>query len=551
MTVNHQSPIFELSDKYITELADLSPITATFLGVSSGDQQLDDFSLDGADAKLSLAQGALEELTELNPQSEIDRVAKAVMQERLESRLTVAASREEQIRWSVVWSPAMEIRQIFEIMPFETEEQINNITARLNAVEDAMASWVSCVRDLAADGKVTSQRQTAGVALQLDTFARGAYSGFAMRIDPDAKHTALHEAGSRADVASGNTAQWLKNEYAPHSSIEDAVGEERYAVWARNFSGAQLDLRATYEWGLEDLARINERMWDVATEIKPGAKSLREVADHLDADPRYLVKGAQNLIERLKLFTQAAVEQMDGAHFDIDDRIKFCDARLAPEGSAAAPYYQSPSEDLTRPGTTWFPTLGKDEFSWWKMPSIWYHEAVPGHHLQIATATLERERLSRFQRTLGNSSGYCEGWALYAERLMDELGAFDDPGVEMGYLSAQAMRAVRVVVDIGMHLGYQDPSGQFWNARSARELMVNQALLDEPFAASEIDRYLGMPGQAISYKVGERVWMRTREEASNRLGANFSLKKFHSHALKLGPMGLDPLKVELSHWDGS
>ena len=551
MVTSNQSPIFELSDRFISGLAELSPITATILGVAGNDDRLDDFSLEGADAKLELAQNALTELQTMRPENEIDRVAKAVMQERLESQLTVASSREDQIRWSVIWSPAMEIRQVFEMMSYDTDEQVQNITARLNSVSDALASWVSCVNDLATDAKVTSRRQTMGVALQLETFARGAYSGFAKRIDPTGKHPALHEAGSKADLASGKTAQWLRDEYAPHSNPDDPVGEERYAVWARNYSGAQLDLRATYEWGLEDLTRINERMWQVASQIKPGAKSLREVADHLDADSQYLVKGAETLIERLKLFTQAAVEQMDGVHFDIDDRIKFCDARLAPEGSAAAPYYQSPSEDLTRPGTTWFPTLGKDEFSWWKMPSIWYHEAVPGHHLQIATATLEKDRLSRFQRTFGNSSGYCEGWALYAERLMDELGAHDDPGVEMGYLSAQAMRAVRVVVDIGMHLGYEDGNGNAWNAQSARELMVNQALLDEAFASSEVDRYLGTPGQAISYKVGERVWMRTRDETRERSGAKFSLKKFHSHALELGPMGLDPLEVELSHWDGT
>ncbi|HEX7404473.1 MAG TPA: DUF885 family protein, partial [Candidatus Nanopelagicaceae bacterium] len=143
------------------------------------------------------------------------------------------------------------------------------------------------------------------------------------------------------------------------------------------------------------------------------------------------------------------------------------------------------------------------------------------------------------------------GWALYAERLMDELGAFGDPGIEMGFLSGQALRAARVVVDIGMHLGYTDYNGEVWNAHSAYEVLMNRALLDDAHATSEIDRYLGWPGQAISYKVGERVWMKTREDAKQRLGANFSLKKFHSYALKLGPMGLDPFAVEMSNWDGN
>jgi uncharacterized protein (DUF885 family) len=238
-------------------------------------------------------------------------------------------------------------------------------------------------------------------------------------------------------------------------------------------------------------------------------------------------------------------------HFDIDDSIKFCDARIAPDGSAAAPYYMPPSEDLSRPGTTWFPTLGKDTFSWWHIASTWYHEAVPGHHLQVATVIIEKDRLSRYQRTEAWTSGYGEGWALYAERLMDELGGFNEPGIEMGYLAGQALRAARIVVDIGMHLQLKDQDGNVWNAESAFELLVNNALMDEDFARSEVDRYLGWPGQAISYKVGERYWMQAREDAKKRLGDKFSLKKFHSFALKLGPMGLDPFKREIENWDGN
>lgn len=493
----------------------------------------------------------LQTLEGLQPMDEIDRIAKAVMHERLSSELALYDSHEHDVLWNVISSPVMYIRQVFEIMPHESAQEINDMAARLNAVAAAHESWLSCIDDLAKDGHTTSRRQTLGVAEQLDAFSKGAYSGIAKQVDPSGRYPELHVAGAAADKSAGETSQWLKNEYLSRSNPNDAVGAERYTACARHFTGATLDLRATYEWGLEDLAQINERMWRVAAKIKPNAKTLREVADHLDHDPKYLVHGKDALLQKLKDFTQAAVEQMDGIHFDIDDRIKFCDVRLAPEGSASAPYYQSPSEDLSRPGTTWYPALGKDTFKWWDLPSTWYHEAVPGHHLQSAVAIIERDRLSRFQRTEAWTSGYGEGWALYAERLMDELGAFGDPGIEMGFLSGQALRAARVVVDIGMHLGYTDYNGEVWNARSAYEVLMNRALLDDAHATSEVDRYLGWPGQAISYKVGERVWMKTREDAKQRLGANFSLKKFHSYALKLGPMGLDPFAVEMSNWDGN
>lgn len=551
MPCTQRSAIFELSDQYVSSFVALRPIEATFLGIPGYDHLLDDFSLAGSQKMADMIGSTLEKLANLSPIDEIDRIAKAVMEERLTSELATYESSEHDVLWNVIKSPVSRIRQVFEMMPSETKEEIDNFTARFNAVAEAHESWISCIDDLAKAGKTTSRRQTLAVADQLKIFAQGAYSGIAKRIDSDGKYPDLHIAASGADKSAAQASEWLLRDYLPKSNPIDPVGEERYSRWARHFTGAELDLRATYEWGLEDLAQINKRMWNVAAKIKPGAKSLREVADHLESDPNYTVHGAGELLKKLDEFTRDAVTAMDGNHFDIDDRIKNCEVRLAPEGSASAPYYESPSEDLSRPGTTWFPTLGKNSFSWWHLPSTWYHEGVPGHHLQSATVIIEMDRLSRFQRTEAWTSGYGEGWALYAERLMDELGAFSDPGYEMGFLSAQALRAARVVVDIGMHLGYTDETGNVWNAKSAYELLMNSALLDHDHASSEVDRYLGWPGQAISYKVGERVWMRAREDAKQRLGAKFSLKKFHSYALKLGPMGLDPFEKEMSRWDGN
>lgn len=550
MTSENPTPIFRLSDKYITEATKLSPITATFLGIPDFDDQLDDFSLEGSKKKPELIRRTLHTLAGMPPQNEDDRIAASVMYERLSSELALFDSHEAQLVCAVIASPVINIRQVFEVMPHESAADFKNFTARLNAVKGAHDSWKSSLIDLAKMGKKAPKRQVSGVADQLKAFSKGAYVGIAKRIDPENKYPDLHTAATSADASAGELGEWLRTVYLPDAVDADGLGAARYSVWARHYTGADLDLRNTYEWGLKDLTRINKRMWEVAEQIRPGAKSLKEVAEFLDRDPKYLVQGSDVLIEMLKEFTEEATAQMDGVYFDIDERIKFCDARLAPEGSAAAPYYQSPSEDLSRPGTTWFPTQGKNVFNWWRIPTMWYHEAVPGHHLQVATTIIEKDRLTRFQRTEAWTSGHGEGWALYAERFMDELGAFKDPGLEMGHLSAQAWRAVRVVVDIGLHLGYEDPDGKVWNYDSAVELLMTHALLEEDFAKSEIDRYLGIGGQAISYKVGERVWMNAREDAKKRIGDRFSSKKFHAFALQLGPMGLDPFEEELSKWDG-
>ena len=546
----HRSPIFALSDSYVEKSARLSPMASTYLGITDLNDQLDDFSIAGRAVEADLTRATLAELNKLEPIDEIDRVAKSVMQERLTSSLQLHDSFESHINFNVLTSPPADIRQVFEMMPKESAADFDNIAKRLLAVDKAHLSWVSTIDTLAKKGKTVAQRQIDGIAKQLEGYADGGYANMAKTFDPDGKYPAIHEAAKAAARSSADTAKYLRGTYMALATPNDAVGAERYAVWARYFTGANLDLRATYEWGLADLAQITERMWKVAAKIKPDAKTLREVADYLDNAPEYKIHGKDAIIKKLLDFTQAAVTQLDGTHFDIDDRMKFCDARLAPEGSASAPYYMSPSEDMSRPGTTWLPLLGKDEVSWWHLASTWYHEAVPGHHLQVATSVLERDRLSRFQRFGAWISGYGEGWALYAERFMDDLGAFDEPGIEMGFLSAQALRATRIVIDIGMHLGYTDENGRVWDAVSGREALMNKALLDEHHATSETDRYLGWPGQAISYKVGEREWIAARENAKKRLGSEFSLKKFHAHALKIGPMGLDTFAAELALWDG-
>ena len=549
--MTHRSEIFEISDVFIDQAAALSPMDCTYLGNGLNQDKLDDFSISGAEVVANLSRETLRKLTGMAPIDEIDRIAKTVMCERLESSLALHESQESFILWNVLTSPPSNIRSIFELMPKNSAQDFENIAMRLLAVETAHQQWIGTISEVAKSGKTTAQRQVLGVIEQLESYANGGYSQMCMNFDPESKYPAIHSAAKVAEKSSSETAAYLKNEYMVIATPTDAVGAERYAIWSRYFTGAKLDLRATYEWGVADLSAINSRMWEIAEKIKPGAKTLREVADVLDHDPKYIIKGKENVIKYLQDFTDSAIKRMDGEFFEIDDRIKICQARLAPDGSASAPYYNPPSEDLSRPGTTWIPMLGKDEVSSWHLVSTWYHEAVPGHHLQCATVAIEKNRLTRFQRTSAWISGYGEGWALYAERFMNELGAFDEPGIEMGYLSAQALRAARIVVDIGMHLGYTDFNGIVWNAQSSRKLLNEQALLDEAHSRSETDRYLGWPGQAISYKVGERVWMKAREDAKTRLGTDFHMKKFHTFALKIGPMGLDPFAAEMAQWDGN
>ena len=232
-----------------------------------------------------------------------------------------------------------------------------------------------------------------------------------------------------------------------------------------------------------------------------------------------MIEGEDDLRRWLQELMDSTIAELDGTHFDIPEPVKRVEAMIAPPGGAAAMYYTGPSEDFSRPGRTWYPTLGKTRFPLWGEVSIAYHEGVPGHHLQIGQVRYLRDRLSRFQRTSG-VSGHAEGWALYAERLMDELGYLDRAGVPTRVPAGpgDARRARDRRHRHAPRARDPDRSGRSTRA-SGGHPTLGQEFVDErsrfplDFMASEIVRYLGWPGQAISYKVGERAWLAGRADA--------------------------------------
>lgn len=264
------------------------------------------------------------------------------------------------------------------------------------------------------------------------------------------------------------------------------------------------------------------------------------------------VEGVEAIRLRLQQMMDDAIADLDGTHFDLAEPIRRVEAMIAPAGSAAAPYYSRPSLDFSRPGRTWLPTLGRERFPLWDLVSTWYHEGVPGHHLQLAQWVHVAPQLSTYQISVGSTSADTEGWALYAERLMDELGYLTGQGHRMGYLDAQQIRAVRVIIDIGMHLELEIPHGQSfhpgerWTPELGREFFAANSGRDPAFADSELVRYLGIPGQAISYKLGERAWLAGRAAAEKARGEDFDLKRWHMAALSMGSLGLDDLTDELA-----
>ncbi len=558
------SPVYRLADDYVERFAALDPLAATGEGIAGHDHEMTDFSPDGAAGRAEHDRASLRALAAVDPDTmtDADRIAAEVMRERLELAVAEHDAGERLRDLRVLGSPVQTVRMAFDLMARDTADDWQVVAERLALVPQGLSSIESGLAEGAAQGIVAARRQAVACTKQADTWGGvdGEGRPFFLTLVDEYEASGLGDStfrdrletlATRATEAYAALGRFLVEEYAPHAAEHDPVGRDRYALYAQDFNGSELDLDETYEWGWDELHRIERAMGQVAERIIPGA-DVDTVIEHLETDPTRAIEGVEAFQRWNQQLLDRTVSELDGVHFDIPAPVQRVEAMIAPPGGAAAMYYTGPAEDFSRPGRTWYPTLGRTNFPLWGEVSICYHEGVPGHHLQIGQVRYLADSLSRYQRTLAGTSGHAEGWALYAERLMGELGYLEDPAYELGMLRAQAMRAVRVVVDIGMHLELAIPAheryhpGETWTPDLALPFVIERSKFPADFMASEVDRYLGLPGQAISYKVGERVWLEARDAARSRGGAGFDLKEFHRAALDLGPMGLDQLDRELA-----
>ena len=554
------SQIAEIADAYVSAIAALHPNLATGLGIPGAETKLTDFSPDGHAARGALREATRRDLERTEPEDERDRVARDVMLERFDAELESEEADDHLRSLNILASPFQSTRSVFDLMPRDTGEHWRQIAGRMASVPTALQQYQASLAAGLDQDVTAAQRQVRGIVEQARVWT--AEGGFFDSLAAEGAEHDQHGAGGGAlqrDLMAGaleanraysEIADWLTNEYLPRSTEHDPVGPDRYRRAARAFNGIVLDLQETYEWGWDELWRIQAEMQATAQRIRPGA-SVAEAIDVLEHEGA-AIEGEDAFRQWMQDTQDATIESMHGLHFEIADPIRKIEAMIAPPGGALAMYYTGPSEDFARPGRTWYPTGGATRFPLWRELSVCYHEGVPGHHLQIGTTRYLGDALNRYQRLLAGTSGYVEGWALYAERLMHELGYLEDPGYYMGLLSSQALRAARVVVDIGMHLELDIPEqeqyhgGETWRPELALGFLLERSFFPAQMLASEVDRYLGWPGQAISYKVGEREWLAARATAREAAGPGFDLKQFHQQTLELGPMGLQQLRQETS-----
>jgi len=556
-----------LADLFVTETAARHPELATYLGVPGFDDRWSDYSPDGMATDAEHQRTTIAALAAVDPSDDREIAARDAMLERLGLGVELYDAHITASRVSVIAGTAQEVRETFDLMPTdgasadETEECWRNIATRLATVGTPLEQSRQTLLAEADQGRVSAVRQISGTAEQImgwtgrtgdDDFFAGLVARAPESLSQGLRAD-LNRAADTARAAFAGYGEWLTTELAPKAPTRDAVGVDRYALESRFFLGARIDLAETYAWGWAELHRLQEQQRAIATELY-GHTDIKQACTALDDDPARQVHGAEAFRDWMQQLADRAVSELAGSQFDIPEPIRAIECCLAPTHDGGI-YYTGPTEDFSRPGRMWWSVPeGIETFSTWSETTTVYHEGVPGHHLQVAQNAYRADLLNRWQRQLCWVSGHGEGWALYAERLMDDLGYLSDPGDRMGMLDSQVFRAIRVIIDIGLHLELTLPEdnplgfapGATWTPDLALQLLLAHTSINEPTLRFEVDRYLGWPGQAPSYKVGERIWLAARDEVRQRKGAAFDLKQFHADALNLGSIGLDPLRQALA-----
>ena len=543
-----------LANELVIDMASRYPSFATDIGYPGGEGDMDDHSPEALAKEQLAIKEVLAKLAALEPQDQIDEVTKDAMTASLTQEIQSYDSGLHFRNLNNIASPAQGVRDIFDNSPTATIKDWENLASRMRKVEVSLSGYIETLRIGLIAGDAPAKRQVEAVIDQVRQIT--ATDGFFHEFAKDAKAQKgelteelmkdLAEAAEAATHGYAKFESFLEQELLPGATVEDAIGRERYELLSMRFLGTKVDLDEAYEWGKEELARIVAEQALVAEQILPGA-SVEEAITYLENDPSTKLHGTKALQEWMQQLSDAAVVALSGTHFEIAEPIKKLECMIAPTKHGGI-YYTGPSDDFSRPGRMWWSVpVGVTEFDTWRETTTVYHEGVPGHHLQVAQATYVKETLNAWRRLASWTSGHGEGWALYAERLMDELGYLDNPADRLGMLDGQRMRAARVVLDIGVHLGKPrlDGSGT-WDFDYALEFMGKNVNMSKEFVKFEVTRYFGWPGQAPSYKIGQRIWEQVRDDYAMKKGDDFDIKLFHKTALNLGGLGLSTLQKAMA-----
>ncbi|MCP1388124.1 DUF885 domain-containing protein [Corynebacterium sp. TA-R-1] len=534
-------------EDFVYDLASISPTTGTEIGIDGFDGELQDFSPEYWDALAERIRDLIADVDALNDSTDesddeddfddVDSLTATLLRDRMALQLEMHHRGEFLRSLNIIASPVQTIRDSFALMPKVTDEDFDNIASRMSKIPAALRGYAESLAEAAGTGNIASHRQIDGVINQCE--ALGAEGSQLEEVGLPPESAVVEE----AKEAFSEFADWLSTELSPQATHEDGVGRERYELFSEYFLGREIDLDEAYEWATDQLAATVDEQVAIARSLYGPDATVLGAYRQLNDDPRYQLRGTDALMEWMRSVNDEVLTVLDGNDLTVPSDLPRVECAIDRAGSGGI-FYTPPSDDMLRPGTMWWSVPeGQDVFHTWQELTTVFHEGVPGHHLQMASALMQRQDLNLWRRLVCWNSGHGEGWALYAEHLMGEHGYFEDPGFRMGLLDARRLRLARVLIDVGVHLKKTTPDGAgTWDAQYAKAFLRDNCALPDAILTFELDRYMGWPGQAPSYAVGYRDWLTLRDKA---LDQGMGLREFHDKALRLGSMPMDMLANEV------
>ena len=531
---------FDLSHDLVEEMAHHRPTAATMWGLHQHDHQWDDLSPEGTEAWRAFLADARARIQALPPPSTAgDRLAVDVAQAWVDQELEELDSGRIYRLIGHVATPIQGLHLTLTHMDRRTPEGKEAVRARLAGLPEALEGYKAGLVHGLDIGERAAVRQVRSCVKQGQNIV-------ARRL--------LHVIdGPEADAATLGYAaltDWLETTYLPRAAPADGVGEARYLPAAKAFLHDELDLDATYAWGWQAVAELYEQLVDVLSRVRPGATVATAVEGFRSGDDS-TSPSPDAFLDQVRTWQADALERLDGV-LPVPPIARQLLIERAPKGLPPGAWYMPPSEDGSRPGKVQY-SLRDGPVPIFDQQSTACHEGFPGHHLQLAIQSTLHGRLSRLHRLAFRCVGFAEGWALYAERLVDEHDGYDNELQRAGFLVNQLARACRVVLDIGLHTARPIPTelglpqhsltgaetgltpGATWTYARGVAFLTEIGGLRREVSESEVTRYLGWPGQAISYSVGMR---RLLELRADFLAAGGELPDFHERVLGSGMVGL-------------
>lgn len=538
------------------------PVYASALGINDYANALGDYTLAAQDRRAAEAGKFLARLDAI-PANALDAASKVeagILRQSLYSTIEGNRFGQRAINFTTYSSWHQQIASMSRNLPFKTKADFESYNARLAQYARVNDENIA-VANVAIKGKFTQPCETLtgfeGTITGLiapDVSQSRFYGPYAGKRPDNVSEADFVELAARAQTTISNVIHpalnkqlaWYTASYKPACATAPGVsaqpgGDKYYAFRIREETTTNLTAEQIHQIGLSEVARIRAEMADIAT--KAGYPSREAFIAHLRTDPQYYAKTAEELMEKVARVTKIIDGKMPslfGRLPRLPYGIKEIPAETA-EGTTTA-YYNPGSPEIGISGTYFVNTSKLDQRPYWEIPALSVHEAVPGHHHQIA---LQQELpLSDFRKYGVSFTAFTEGWGLYSERLGIEMGLYDTPAKDMGRLSYEMWRACRLVVDTGIH-------AKGWSKQQAIAFMTDNSALSAANIEAEVNRYISWPAQALAYKLGELKMRELRAMATKELGPKFDLAAFHDAVLGQGSVPLDVLEQQIKDWVAS